>query len=634
MIRRLALWTTAALFLFWLVWPRAWLPRRWAARERAAEALLPGLGIRSADAAAGGPLRPAPVARSSDQVAVLLAGPAQSSFAAEVALRAAGLPYTVERDAETAYARRIVLVPADDEPMRLGRAGLDRLTRFVAEGGTLIVQATALAPWPEVTGVAAVIPSRERRSIAFRPGDDEGFAGLVRPEELTVPLAAPASEEGPWTGGLVLRRGQAEAIATFPDTKETAISRRTIGSGRVYVLGADLRDLVVRPRAGRAFDAQRAPSNAFDPGADAWPRLLAAWYQTRTPDWVRLRARPGDAKGLLLLSHAIESGVSPAEAREWAVWESSRGLRSTWFVQTNHSDGGQEGPFYDAALGATLREIAALGHEIAAHTVVHAADFETLPRGDGLERRKDYRPATEGGRSWGATRLGEIRVPKEILEKDLPGRTVAGFRAPAFAFPADLDSALAAAGYAYDSSRPAAAALSHRPFLLTRGRGLAAESRVVELAMTFEDESPDRTAPPSAPEILRVARAVFASGGVVVWQSRPSREGLRRLSEVVAGLPPGTRVGTLGEAARWWSARERVRFWTEPAPDGRGRVLRLLLPREADGADLSFETAGPAGACLPLTPGLEADCSGRTIVIRRTGGAREAALVYALPSLK
>lgn len=624
MIRRLVLNALAFLFLFWLFWPRAWLPAAWRAREREAEARIadsmPGSLL------AGGPERPAAAERSSVQAAVLVLPGAEDAFPAEAALRAAGIPYCVVGDTTAAFAHRIVIVPAGDRPLPARRELVDAVGRYVEEGGVLVVQAPSLAPWPDVTGVSSVKPSRARRSLVLRAGLDEGFAALTAPEQKEVPLAAPSAPEGPWTGGLVLRRGQAQAIALFPDGDEAAISRRRLGRGRAYVIGADLRDLVVRPRAGRAFDAGRAAGNAFEPGADVWPDVLRGWYEAFTPGWVRLRALPGDASGLLLLSRSIESGVSPAAAREWAAWESSRGLRATYFVQTNHSDGGQPGPFYDASLADAVRAVRAAGHEVAAHTVVHDPGFASLPRGDGLERRKTYRPATDAGRIWDATRLGEVRVPKEILEKDA-GATVSGFRAPEGSEPDDLDAELASSGYGYDSSLAATTVLGHRPFLLPRGRGMEAESRIVELPMTVSDETPAR-AVPGPEDILRVLRAVFAEEGVAVWQVKPSREGLAAAARVLDGLPAGVRVGPLGEAARWWSARERVRFWTEEGPDG--RVLRLVLPPEADGAELSFEASAPLRACRALAEGLDASCAGRLIVLRRTGGAREAALSFEL----
>ncbi|MDE2491398.1 MAG: hypothetical protein KGM24_11150, partial [Elusimicrobia bacterium] len=110
----------------------------------------------------------------------------------------------------------------------------------------------------------------------------------------------------------------------------------------------------------------------------------------------------------------------------------------------------------------------------------------------------------------------------------------------------------------------------------------------------------------------------------VVWDValRPERRDVEQ--RVLAALPAGVRVETLGEAARWWALRARTSFWTEPRRGG--LLLHVELPAEADGALLSFETARPVRACRALTRGVSAVCAGRTIALSRTGGARSVEL--------
>ena len=189
---------------------------------------------------------------------------------------------------------------------------------------------------------------------------------------------------------------------------------------------------------------------------------------------------------------------------------------------------------------------------------------------------------------------------------------------------------LAGAGYAWDSSLAAAQELTHFPFLLTRGRAMDRESRIVELPMTFEDEDPVRGKSASADEILRVLRQVSADEGVVVWQSRPTAENRARLTAVLDGLPGGVKVGPLGPAARWWSARERVRFWTETRPGSRKVLLRLTLPPQSDDVGLSFEASSAVHGCRSLSAGVTIECPGRVIRLIKTNGALDATLEFEL----
>jgi hypothetical protein len=597
------------LFLFWLFWPRAWMPR-------ATQAQLDELG------SAGGPLLEAPP-RVPGQAVILLLAPDEDAFPAARVLRSAGVPFGVSRDVSALSGRRLAVVPLAEKMPRLNDADRRALKRFVTEGGTLFIQTTGLLPWPELTALQSVSPKRTRRLLLFRRQADPALE-VLPPALRRISLSDASVSKGPWTAGLNPAGHLADALAVFPDTRDAALTRRRLGAGRVFVLGADLRDLFVRLQAGRAFDAP-APGRSFTASADAWPLLLGALYQSATPGWVRLRPLPDGATALLLLSHSIETGVSVAAAESWAAREAGRGVRSTWFVQTNDSDAGVPGPFYDASFAAAVGRIAARGHEIAAHTVDLPDGFESLPWGTGIETSRSYRPQTVDGKLWDASLMGEVRVPKELLERRPPGSSVAGFRGPAFSYPDALDSALAGSGYAYDASLAASDVRTRRPFLLTRRRGMTGESGIVELPATFGGGDP-RLPAPTAEEVLAALHRAAAVGGVVAWESTPREAAAGPEEAVLAALPPGTSVQTFGEAARFWGARSRTRFRLEPGPGPDDATLRLELPPDADRAGLAFETERPILSCQSQTPDLRAYCLGRRILLTGTGGDPEGAL--------
>ncbi|MFI5344893.1 MAG: hypothetical protein ACHQ51_00820 [Elusimicrobiota bacterium] len=614
MIRRFILTALTFLFLFWLFWPRAWLPSGALTIARL-EVLSPNTDMiaDARDFASG-------------DAAILLLAPDQEAFAAGRVFRSAGIPFMTTRDTGEAFTHRLVIIPAGDHGMRLSARERARLGAYVAGGGTLIMQVLGPVQWGDLTGLESISPSRGRRRLIFVPAADDGFRYLNLPELQEVRLASNAIGDGVWSAALKPRPRVADVLAHFDDPRDAAVLRRRVGLGRVYSLGFDLRDLFVRPQAARHFDAGTSPTEPYQPGADVWPLIIRAWYEGAVPEWARLRSLPGEDSGLVALTHSLESGDSPAAAADLARWENARGVRSTWFVQTNDSDGGQPGPFYDATLAAVVRGIAALGHELAAHTVSHPASFLTLPEGSGLELRRTYRPDTDSGSLWDASLMGEIRVPREILEADVPGAKITGFRSPFHQYPDILDEALAASGYAWDSSLTAAQTLTHRPFLLTRQRTMLRESRIVELPMTLQDEVPSRHAPPDAADVLRLLGQVSGEEGLFVWHTRPTQENRALEAAVLAALPRGTGLLTMGETARWWTAREKTRFSLEHGPSPRERILRMSLPPEADGARVSFELFAPIRSCFSDTPGLSYSCMGRIVTLYGTAGARDAAL--------
>lgn len=636
MIRNFLWRALVALFLFWLFWPRAWMPDSWVRHDRAlnealarapALRLFPGVPTLSLP---GQPRERAGACAGGATAAVLAFTPEADSFSAAAALRAAGISYCATSDPAQAFSRRLVVVAQQDHPLPRDAASRQAARAFVDSGGALVLQGEAAQDWKDLAGLTAARASRARRLVVFASFGDDALAALASPALRRLPLAAPASPEAPWTWRLFWRGGDATPLAFFDGGRRAAVCRRRIGDGEVYALGFGLRDAVVRARAGRTFGLGESGSGEFTPGADAAPLLLLGIARAFEPGLVRLRPLPGEARGVLALGHSIEPGVDPEDARALGRWEAARGLRATYFTRVDDGDAGADGPLYDHRMISVLRELSAEGHELAAHTFVHSPDFASLPPGTGIERPGDYRPDTDAGRDWDATARGELRVPRLLLRRDVPGARGDGFRSPFCAYPDWLALELMAAGYSYDSSLTSARAQSHRPFLLPLARRMDAESRIVELPMTFEDEEASAAAPPSIADVRRVLADIAAEEGVAVWQSRPSPQNLERLRDVLEGLPPGTVVRTYGETSRWWYARESADFSVTAPAHGR-RTLTLRLPRGVEGSELSFEAQSAVGRCRARPAAARVSCAGRLIVVLNSGGAREVQVDFAAP---
>lgn len=557
------------------------------------------------------------------QAAVLLLGESQQAFPAARVLEAAGLSFTVTRDRAAALRHRLVLIPLDDQPLRLPPAELDSLRGYVSDGGILVLQMPAAGLWPELTGLARATASQSRRRIALRGLADAGWAWSERTEELEIPLASAKVRQGPWTAALFPAPGSgAEVLADFKDTGEPALTRRRLGAGAVYVLGVHLRDLTVRPQAGRAFDAARSRLNGYEPAADVWPLILRGWYERTQPFWLRLRTLPGRAEGVFLLSHDFGPDADTAQAEGFASLESSRGAKATWFFQTSVKADDPASRFFDARQRQLVRDLAAAGHELGSLTVAFPPDLERLPLGEEIPDPRDYRPDVDvRGFTRGGTLLGELGVSKILLDKALSPGSVAGFRAPFFSYPQALDLALARAGYAYDSSLSANSVLTHLPFRLVASRAMTRETDLVELPVTFAD--PGKGGPAlTAQAVLETARLVRQRGGWNVWSlppdGKPGR--LELLREVLKGLPRETELMTMARAARFWLARSKARFSFQPGSGPKDWTLALDLP--AGSPALSFEASAPLASCASSAPTVKVSCSERILVVDAPPGSR------------
>jgi hypothetical protein len=553
---------------------------------------------------------------SPSQAAVLLLGKSQQAFPAARVLEAAGLSFTVTRDRAAALRRRLVFIPLDDQPLRLPPSDMDSLRDYVSGGGVLVLQMPAADLWPELTGLSRAAASQSRRLIALRGPADPGWAWAERTEELELPLASAKVRKGPWSAALFPAPGQgAEILADFKDTGEPALTRRRLGGGAVYVLGAHLRDLSVRPQAGRGFDAARSSVNGYEPAADVWPLLFRAWSEQAGPFWLRLRTVPGRGRGVFLLSHDFGPGADAAQAGEFAALESSRGVKATWFFQTSVKADDPANQFFDARQRQLARDLAFAGHELGSLSVCFPPDLEALPVGEKVPDPKDYRPDVDvRGFTRQGSLLGELGVSKALLEKTLSPGSVSGFRSPFFSYPQSLDLALARAGYAYDSSLSANSVMTHLPFRLVASRAMVRETDLVELPVTFAQPRPEEP-PLTAQALLATAGLISRHGGWSVWSLKPDGKPgrLELLREVLDGLPRETELMTMARAARFWLARSRARFSFAPGRGAKEWVVSLDLP--AGSPALSFQASGPLASCACAEPDVRVSCSENVLVV-------------------
>lgn len=567
--------------------------------------------------------------RSPEQIAVWLPNESLEALPAARTFSPVGLPFCVADDLGGALRHRIVFIPMNDQSIHLTQGEREELHRFVSDGGVLILQSYATALWPELTGLREVKPLRSRKRMRFNVGSDAGFAYLSEPELAEIPFASAETDDGMWSASVIPQKSTDVAvIAVYPDKSEPAMLRRAIGKGFVYTLGIELRDVIVRPQAGRSFDARRKPYNGFEPAADVFPLIFRGWYEHYTPLPLRLRSSPGESKALFLLSHTIGPGAHLKTAEDFSAIENQRGVRATYFIQTKYVLDKQDAPFYDASVYTLMAKLKRHGHEIASHGVSASPELDKFPLGTGVEKMRDYRPEVETyGKTYDGTLLGELHVSKTLLENKLPGDKVTGFRSRLFSYPALLDTALLRLGYQYDSSLRAPESMSHLPFHLTFRRFMTRESDIVELPMTFEDAGVDEAVVVGGP-ILETLRKIARYEGVLVWLLSPTEEGGKAhiLGSVLDARPAGVKTMSLGEAARYWNTRSKVRFWTEPARSPNRSTLRLRLPA-VDAGGISFEASRNIKSCLPGPgTGIKMRCSGKILTLEKTAGAREASV--------
>jgi hypothetical protein len=498
-----------------------------------------------------------------------------------------GVPFFVTRDLDQALRHRLVILYPSADGRTFNEEQVWKLNLHVAKGGSLLsfnVLAGALRP---LFGFRDVVASRRRHRVNFEKSSDPIQAYLNRPEEREVQLGSPKYDEIFWTNGYA-PDGTSDVLAHFDDGT-AAVLRKKVGEGTAYVFGLSLQDVVLRNQVNRDYDAERHYANAFEPGSDVWMLMLRAWYESTQPDAVRLGTIPDGKDSALLLSHDVDWENSFAPALDFAAMEEKHHAKSTFFIQTKYVSDANSVAFFFGKNLEDLRKLESLGFSIGSHSVIHSRGFNKFELGAGTETLATYQPRGTGfDTATGATVFGEIRVSKQLLDGELPSQQTVFFRAGHLRVPPTMPEALQRCGYLFDSSFTAPDVLTNFPYSLPLGLGFDEDSGLFEFPLTFEDEEPppmdQRVA--SALEVIR-ANAENGAISVLLIHSNDAHYKLQAEEDLLNQLPPGVTATDMATFARFWRARDRLK-WTIAAAQT-ASAIRLTVTTEEPVEGLTFE---------------------------------------------
>ncbi|MES3022881.1 MAG: hypothetical protein V4857_15010 [Pseudomonadota bacterium] len=509
------------------------------------------------------------------RMAILLTDPDSAWLGLVHGLQTIGVPFRITRDVQEALKHRVVLVYPTISGRALTAPALRALARFPESGGTLIGVNVEGGGLNEVFGFSEAVPSRTRSKIVFEAG--QPFTATLDDErERTIPFSNPASANP--TGSLGYA-GAAAPLARFDDGS-AAITSRQIGGGRALAFGVDPGFMLLTGYNNREEGIARSYANGFEPALDVMLRLLRALYTGGEPDAVTLHTVP-DGKALsVLITHDIDVGSALTHAIDYARYEAAAGIAATYFIQTKYLRDWNDAAFFNAAAAAPLRQLRALGMEIASHSVSHSLRFNRFALGTGLERYPEYRPfVRDADNTSGASVLGEMRVSRFLLEHFAPGENVVSFRPGHLRNPYSAPQAMEASGYLYSSSTTANNSLTHLPFRLNHDRNIGAQSGIYEFPVSIEDEAKPALAE-RLPQALALADKLSRYGGLFVVLIHTNVAGPKLAFEqrLVEALQPRAWFGTVRQFGRFWGARAQVSVDLVRDGEQRKIVLAAVQP--------------------------------------------------------
>jgi peptidoglycan/xylan/chitin deacetylase (PgdA/CDA1 family) len=358
---------------------------------------------------------------------------------------------------------------------------------------------------------------------------------------------------------------------------------------------------------GDDFEAQRQYVNSIEPSADVIMLILKAIYERVYRPAVYLSTAPYAKSTALILSHDVDAQTSFVDSLKFAALEQRYGVTSTFFMNTKYFTDWMDIDYYNIEENRdAIRELHRRGWEVGSHTVSHYKQFSQVAEGDPGVTFRTYDPLKE------VTVQGEVRVSKELLERDMPGLEILSFRAGDLEFPHMLIRVLEESGYQYDSTYSANDVLTGFPYMAIGERHLGSpESKVVELPVTLDDSlgylTPDTVAR-AAQSWLEVAKAYRDNEAITVLLVHPSDtrtqthklEAQERLMEGVKAMDGW--MGDVGTYGRFWQDRDEIDFRVYRDGDG-----TLFIQVDGEQNDLN-----PAIGFVVANPR-----SGRVVVLDR-----------------
>ncbi len=486
------------------------------------------------------------------------------------------IQYTVTDKITTAAASPLIFTAGDLRNTTFSPAELQQLYEYVENGGVLVSQVVIGNKLFSLFGIKDLDESKKRYTINFQKSSiDSSLLYLDRPEEQTVSLGNKKLFTSTiWTHAFSV--AEAKVLASTED-KKTIFSVNQYGDGFAYVLGVSLSDSVLLPHVGNDYEAQRGWINTFEPGSDVFILIMKSIYEQFNSLAIYPSTIPYGKSTALILSHDVDAQNSFKNMVDYAELEKRFGVSGTYFITTKYFNDDMDIGYYDAGRIEYIKQVKQLGGDIASHTVSHSVIFEKFPVGTSNVTSVNYKIIKN------PTVFGEVKVSKELLDRDIPSQKTISFRSGYLRYPDNLIDALEKSGYLYDSSFSANDIMCNYAFKAFKFRKVGSEeSSIIEIPVIFDD-SQGLLTPRNVNELVaRWVDIIKANGdneaisGLLI---HPSETGYKLKAEenlLTQISRENIWMGNVTAYGNFWAARNRYNF--ESRVDGTNLTIKILSP--------------------------------------------------------
>lgn len=470
------------------------------------------------------------------------------------------IQYTVTDKITTAASSPLIYTAGDLRNTTFSPAELQQLYDYVENGGVLVSQVVIGNKLFSLFGIKDLDESKKRYTINFqKPSVDSSLIYLDRPEERTVSLGNKKLFTSTiWTHAFSV--AEAKVLASTED-KKTIFSVNQYGDGFAYVLGVSLSDSVLLPHVGNDYEAQRGWINTFEPGSDVFILIMKSIYEQFNSQAIYLSTIPYGKSTALILSHDVDAQNSFKNMIDYAELEKRFGVSGTYFITTKYFKDEMDIGYYDAERIEYIKQVKQLGGDIGSHTVSHSIIFEKFPVGTSNVTFENYKVLKN------PTVFGEVKVSKELLDRDIPSQKTISFRSGYLRYPDNLVDTLEKSGYLYDSSFSANDIMCNYAFKAFKFRKVGSEeTSIIEIPVIFDD-SQGLLTPRNVNELVAKWVDIIKANGdneaISGLLIHPSETGYKLKAEenlLTQIYRENIWIGNVTAYGDFWSARNRYKY--------------------------------------------------------------------------
>ena len=409
-------------------------------------------------------------------------------FSLEHLLHSAGYSYTLTDSVNLSIKYKIVFTTSNLESTTFNSAERDSLINFVKQGGVLVSTNNKDNLLNSCFGISATSFNYTRFYINFKTNEDALiFKYFDDINEKQIRLGDTADYTS-ILGTRAFTPSTADTLAQY-ETDEVAATHNNFFNGHTYMLGTQYKEVILRAQVKQDYGASRAFSNNFEPAQDVYVLFISGIIKKHLPYAVNKHTAPCGFKSALVITHDVDATTSMEYFDDYANYERTNNIRSTYLITTHYVHDGLAKNFFDGFEG-DIKKVYEMGHDIQSHSVSHVPDFDDesiVPKGSPGNTKNSYQPYYNGTISSNVTVFGEAEVSRDLL-KSVTGREVTAFRPGYLAFNKYLINVLDSLNYKFSTSHSANDVMTAFPFFSHTDLSMNGKlTKVLEIPNTISD---------------------------------------------------------------------------------------------------------------------------------------------------